>query len=95
MNYLANEKQKGIIKEILSYNTKKENEEKNIKYNVDKLFSEEHTENLPIKIDEKKENFIKRIINKIKNLFSHNNWKNNQVHLIFLLNVLVLYSIIN
>lgn len=54
MNYLANEKQKGIIKEILSYNTKKENEEKNIKYNVDKLFSEEHTENLPIKIDEKK-----------------------------------------
>lgn len=100
MNYFANEKQKGIINEILKQNSINSEKEKKEKYDVNNIFSKESTissnnidsqnnskndsseedssyendkkdtsENLPIEINDKKENFIKKIINKIKKLF--------------------------
>lgn len=76
MNYFANEKQKSIIEEILKHNTINEENEKKEKYNIDNFFNKpqknsettEISENLPVKLDDKKETFIKRIINKIKKL---------------------------
>ncbi|MBO5348498.1 MAG: hypothetical protein J6A89_01570 [Clostridia bacterium] len=77
MNYFANEKQKSIISEILKQNSVEVEKEKNQKYDVNSIFkskqesntSNNPSENLPIKIDTKKENFIKKIINKLKSLF--------------------------
>lgn len=81
MNYFANERQKSIIEEVLKQNTIKEEKEKEEKYNIDKIFeknnknsSEEQStkienDRLPVEVDNKRENFIKRIINKIKSIF--------------------------
>lgn len=75
MNYFANEKQKGIIEELLKRNSIEEEKVKNEKYDVDNIFKNNEnknssSENLPIEIDNKKENFIKKIINKIRSIFS-------------------------
>lgn len=69
MNYFANEKQKTIIDEILQQNTIKQEQEKLEKYNPDKIFKEEQDSNLPVEINEEKENFFKKIFNKLKSLF--------------------------
>ena len=79
MNYFANEKQKGIINEILKQNSINAENEKKKKYDINNGSSDEDSsnendkkntsENLPIEINDKKENFIKKIINKIKKLF--------------------------
>ena len=100
MNYFANEKQKGIINEILKQNSITAENEKKEKYDTNNIFSKENninsnntnnqnnsengssiedssnendkkdtSENLPIEINDKKENFIKKIINKIKKMF--------------------------
>lgn len=100
MNYFANEKQKGIINEILKQNSINAENEKKKKYDTSNIFSKENninsnntdnqnnsengsyvedssnendkkntSENLPIEINDKKENFIKKIINKIKKMF--------------------------
>ena len=100
MNYFANEKQKGIINEILKQNSINAENEKKEKYDTNNIFSKENninsnntnnqnnsengssiedssnendkkdtSENLPIEINDKKENFIKKIINKIKKMF--------------------------
>lgn len=77
MNYFANEKQKGIIYEILNQNSIRAEEKKKEKYNKDNMFEEKQfndqtfKNNLPIEI--KKENIIKRIINKIKSMFIKQN----------------------
>lgn len=83
MNYFANEKQRGIIDEILKQNTIREEQAKEEEYNVDKIFDKKSStktinlekmnkEHLPVEIDNKKENFIKKIINKIKGVFRKN-----------------------
>lgn len=69
MNYFANEKQKSIINEILKQNTIKSEKEKSEKYNPNNIFTEHSSENLPIEINNSKENFIRKILNKIKSLF--------------------------
>lgn len=73
MNYFANEKQKSIINEILKQNSIKAEKEKKQMYDVNNIFKEKQKdnllENLPIEINNKKENFIKKIINKIKSMF--------------------------
>lgn len=69
MNYFANEKQKTIIDEILQQNTIKQEQEKLEKYNPDNIFKEEQDSNLPVEINEEKENFFKKIFNKLKSLF--------------------------
>ena len=84
MNYFANERQKSIIEEILKQNSVKEEKEKSEKYDVNKIFEknaenventeeksndEASSENLPVEVNNKNENFIKRIINKIKSIF--------------------------
>lgn len=80
MNYFANEKQKGIIEKILKQNSIEEEKIKNEKYNVDKIFEKNKSNNadegirhneehLPIDIDKSEDKFIKKIINKIKKLF--------------------------
>ena len=100
MNYFANEKQKGIINEILKQNSINAENEKKEKYDINNIFSKENnissnntdsqnnsendssvedssnendkkdtSENLPVEINDKKENFIKKIINKIKKMF--------------------------
>ena len=69
MNYFANEKQKGIITDILKQNTIDAEKEKSKKYDVNNMFSQKNiSENLPIQINTKKENFIKKIINKVKSI---------------------------
>ncbi|MBP3708075.1 MAG: hypothetical protein J6J36_05660 [Clostridia bacterium] len=87
MNYFASSRQKSIINEILKQNTIKEEQEKNEKYDINKIFenskyakknvSNENktqiSENLPVEVNSKKENFIKRIINKIKSFFQSKN----------------------
>ncbi len=77
MNYFANEKQKSIINEILKQNSIEAEKEKQQKYDVNNIFKnkleEDSSENLPIEINDKKDNFIKRIINKIKSLFVSKN----------------------
>lgn len=77
MNYFANEKQKSIINEILKQNSIEAEKEKQQKYDVNNIFknrSEDNSsENLPIEINNKKDNFIKKIINKIKSLFVSKN----------------------
>ena len=75
MNYFANEKQKGIIEELLKQNSIEEEKNKKEKYSVDNIFENNEnknilSENLPIEVDNKKENFIKKIIKKIKSIFS-------------------------
>ena len=70
MNYFANEKQKEIIDEVLKQNSINQEIEKKEKYNTENIFKEKNQENLPIQVSEKKENIIKRIINKIKGLFA-------------------------
>ena len=70
MNYFANEKQKEIIDEVLKQNSINQEKEKKEKYNTENIFKEKNQENLPIQVSEKKENIIKRIINKIKGLFA-------------------------
>lgn len=83
MNYFANEKQRGIIDEILKQNTIREEQAKEEKYSVDKIFEKKcstkainsgkmNNEHLPVEIDNKKENFIRKIINKIKGVFRKN-----------------------
>ena len=78
MNYFANEKQKGIINEILkqnsinSNNTNNQNNSENgssIEDSSNENDKKDTCENLPIEINDKKENFIKKIINKIKKMF--------------------------
>ncbi|MBR2704449.1 MAG: hypothetical protein IKE91_03170 [Clostridia bacterium] len=77
MNYFANEKQKGIIEKILKQNSIEEEKAKNEKYDVNKIFEKSqneqsepiNSENLPVDISKNNDNFIKRIINKIKSLF--------------------------
>ncbi len=72
MNYFANENQKSIIDEILKHNTIEEEKEKEQKYSVDKIFEERasiENNNLPVEVNEKNENFIKKIISKIKSIF--------------------------
>lgn len=77
MNYFANEKQKSIINEILKQNSIEAEKEKQQKYDVNNIFKnkleDDSSENLPIEINDKKDNFIKRIINKIKSLFVSKN----------------------
>ncbi|MBP3502193.1 MAG: hypothetical protein J6K42_01775 [Clostridia bacterium] len=79
MNYFANEKQKSIINEILKQNSIEAEKEKQQKYDVNNIFktkletnqSENNSsENLPIEINNKKDNFIKKIINKIKSIIN-------------------------
>lgn len=70
MNYFANEKQKEIIDEVLKQNSINQEKEKKQKYNTENIFKEKNQENLPIELNKKKENIIKRIINKIKGLFA-------------------------
>jgi len=79
MNYFANEKQKGIIEKILKQNSIEEEKAKSEKYDVNKIFEKNHQEQnnnavqdkekLPVDISKSEDNFIKRIINKIKSLF--------------------------
>ncbi len=77
MNYFANEKQKGIIEKILKQNSIEEERAKNEKYDINKIFEKNqneqnetiNNENLPVDISKNQDNFIKRIINKIKSLF--------------------------
>lgn len=71
MNYFANEKQKSVINEILKQNTIKNENEKREKYNPDNIFKETQSQNLPIEINTEKENFFKRIFNKLKSIFSN------------------------
>lgn len=77
MNYFANEKQKSIINEILKQNSIEAEKEKQQKYDVNNIFKnrleDNSSENLPIEINNKKDNFIKKIINKIKSLFVSKN----------------------
>lgn len=76
MNYFANEKQKNIISEILKQNAINEENEKRAKYNPDNIFKKStnendnqiKNENLPVKSN-KKENFIRKIIDKIRKFF--------------------------
>lgn len=70
MNYFANDRQKSIINQILKQNEIKAEEEKREKNNPDNIFKSEKSENLPIEINQEKENFFRRIINKLKNIFS-------------------------
>lgn len=83
MNYFANEKQRGIIDEILKQNTIREEQAKEEKYSVDNIFEKKsstktinsekmNNEHLPVEINNKKENFIRKIINKIKGIFRKN-----------------------
>lgn len=79
-DYFATEEQKAKIKEILELNEKKSEQEKREKYNPDDLLKEKvnvikekeiATENhLPVEV--KKDNFFKRFIDYIKNLFIKN-----------------------
>lgn len=78
MNYFANENQKGIIEKILKQNSIEEEKAKSEKYDVNKIFEKNqqnnednkiNNENLPVDISKNENNFIKRIINKIKSLF--------------------------
>ena len=70
LNYFANERQKSIINEILKQNTIKAENEKREKYNPDDIFKDTKQENLPIEINEEKDSFFKRILNKLKSIFS-------------------------
>lgn len=70
MNYFANDRQKSIISEILKQNEVKAEEEKRENCNPDDVFKNNNSENLPIEINEEKENFFKKIINKLKSIFS-------------------------
>lgn len=77
MNYFANEKQKGIIEKILKQNSILEDKTKNEKYDINKIFENNQSKsnndisknNLPVDISKDKDNFIKKIVNKIKSLF--------------------------
>ena len=71
MNYFANEKQKSVINEILKQNTIKNEIEKKEKYNPENIFKRTETQNLPIEINTEKENFFKKIFNKLKSIFSN------------------------
>lgn len=87
MNYFASSRQNSIINEILKQNTIKEEQDKNEKYDVSKIFENNESarkdsrnekqkkisENLPIEVNNRKENFIKKIINKIKSIFQGKN----------------------
>lgn len=85
MNYFANEKQKGIIEKILKQNSIEEEKIKNEKYDIDTIFKRNknveedkknaNSENLPISVNKKEQNFIKKIINKIKNVFEESHQK--------------------
>ena len=81
-DYFANEKQKELVKNILKLNEKKYQDELRKKYNPEDVFSkkdEAHDEeNASLEkeiIEAKKESFFKKIINKIKNIFSKNKQK--------------------
>ena len=76
MNYFANDRQKGIINEILKRNTIEEEKQKEEKFDVNKIFenrASEKNENLPVEVNSKNDNFIKKIINKIKSFFEGKN----------------------
>lgn len=87
MNYFASSRQNSIINEILKQNTIKEEQEKNEKYDVSKIFENSKyakrdtvnenknqiSENLPIEVNSKKENFMRKIINKIRGIFQSKN----------------------
>lgn len=73
--YFATEEENERINNLLDENEKRHQEELREKYNPDNLFKKEEIvkeevkeEKLPAEI--KKESFIQRVINKIKNLFS-------------------------
>lgn len=70
MNYFANDRQQSIINEILKQNEVKEEQEKRENCNPDDVFKNNNSENLPIEINEEKENFFKKIINKLKSIFA-------------------------
>lgn len=74
VNYWCNEKQKEDYIKLLKENEIKYQEELKEKYNTDNLFkknqeeiSNTYTENLPIKVSEKQNIFVK-IVNYVKNL---------------------------
>lgn len=73
MNYFANDRQKSVINEILKQNTIKNENEKREMYNPDNIFKETQSQNLPIEINTEKENFFKKIFNKLKSLFTNKN----------------------
>lgn len=78
MNYFANEKQKSIINEILRQNSARAESEKRAKYNPDKIFDRKSSQNLPIEVNEEKENFFKKIFNKLKSIFDGKTSKNGK-----------------
>ena len=78
MEYLLNEEQKQLMQEIHEYNEKKLEEAKAEKYGVDDLFKnkksiqeevEQKTNTQEQSMVEYKENFFKKLFNKIKNFF--------------------------
>lgn len=78
-DYFANDKQKEVIKSILKLNEKTYQEELRKKYNPEDVFKDkeenakEEDDNFVKEIIEaKKESVFKKIINKIKNIFSKN-----------------------
>lgn len=73
MNYFANDRQKSVINEILKQNTIKNENEKREMYNPDNIFKETQSQNLPIEINTEKENFFKKIFNKLRSLFTNKN----------------------
>lgn len=73
MNYFANDRQKSVINEILKQNTIKNENEKREMYNPDNIFKETQSQNLPIEVNTEKENFFKKIFNKLKSLFTNKN----------------------
>lgn len=71
MNYLADEKQKIIIDEVLKQNAVNAEKEKSKKYNSNNIFNNQINENsnLPMEVDKKKENIFVKFFNKLKQLF--------------------------
>ena len=75
MEYLLNEEQKKLMNQIHMENERKEEEIKSEKYKTDDLFKKNtnkiETQNRQVELEmlEYKENFLKRIINKIKKFF--------------------------
>lgn len=71
MNYLADEKQKIIIDEVLKQNAVNAEKEKSKKYNSNNIFNNQINENsnLPMEVDKKKENIFVKFFNKLKHLF--------------------------
>lgn len=76
MEYLLNEEQKELMKQIHEFNEKKLEEEKNIKYSTENIFKNKSKQNLNEinnthnnQLIEYKESLFKRILNKLKSFF--------------------------